>query len=150
MALLFRTKSGGPLPHGLRAAFIASLLLAAGGLLVSATLTAAGLVRAYRSSMRVWIGEGVNQAGLLFFGMLLTILAFAVIVPIGVCLAAVDPQASRLGEVISATGTIGLILAMLVGPVVILVILDRICNHVVADRPGKFGPKVPAVGKWSS
>jgi hypothetical protein len=39
---------------------------------------------------------------------------------------------------------------MLIGSVVILVILDRFSHHVVADRPGKFGPKVPTVGKWNT
>jgi hypothetical protein len=36
------------------------------------------------------------------------------------------------------------------GPVVILLALDRVSRHVIANRPGKFGPKVPTVGKWNS
>jgi hypothetical protein len=36
------------------------------------------------------------------------------------------------------------------GPVVILVVLDQLSRHVVADTPGKFGPKEPTVGKWNS
>jgi hypothetical protein len=29
-------------------------------------------------------------------------------------------------------------------------ILDRISERVIADRPGKFGAKVPTVGKWNA
>jgi hypothetical protein len=36
------------------------------------------------------------------------------------------------------------------GPVAILMILDRIDRRVVAESPGKFGPKVPSVGKWNA
>jgi hypothetical protein len=39
---------------------------------------------------------------------------------------------------------------MFVGPLMILVVLDSISRRVVADRPGKFGPKVPTVGKWNN
>lgn len=35
------------------------------------------------------------------------------------------------------------------GPVVIVLVLDRIGRQVIADCPGKFGPKVPTVGKWN-
>ena len=37
-----------------------------------------------------------------------------------------------------------------VGPLVILLVLDWISRRVIADRTGKFGPKVPTVGKWNS
>ena len=39
---------------------------------------------------------------------------------------------------------------MLVGPFLILIVLDWIGRRVIADRPSKFGPKVPTVGKWNS
>jgi hypothetical protein len=41
---------------------LTSELLWLGGFTASAALTAAGLVRAHRTGMRVWIGEGVNKA----------------------------------------------------------------------------------------
>ncbi len=39
---------------------------------------------------------------------------------------------------------------MFAGPVIILLILDMISRRVIADSPGKFGPKVPTVGKWDA
>lgn len=51
-------------------AFVTALLLMVGGFTLSATLTALGLIAAHRSGMRVWIGEGVNQARTLLLGML--------------------------------------------------------------------------------
>jgi hypothetical protein len=44
----------------------------------------------------------------------------------------------------------GLFGCMFGGPVIILVVLDWFSRRVVADRPGKFGAKVPTVGKWNS
>jgi hypothetical protein len=29
-------------------------------------------------------------------------------------------------------------------------ILDWFARRIIADRPGKYGPKVPTVGKWDS
>jgi hypothetical protein len=45
---------------------------------------------------------------------------------------------------------VGFICCMFVGPVGILLVLDWVSRHIVADQPGKFGPKVPTVGKWES
>jgi hypothetical protein len=53
----------------------------------------------------------------------------------------------------SSGGLAGLLLlfgCLFGSPVVILLVLDRISRRVIADRPGKFGPKVPTVGKWNS
>ena len=36
------------------------------------------------------------------------------------------------------------------GPFIIVLVLDRVSRHVIANRPGKFGPKVSTVGKWNS
>ena len=132
-------------------AFVASLLLLVSGHVLSATLTASGMLRAYRSGMRVWVGEGVNQARVLLLGMLLVVFSFAVLGPLCVCLAASAPTARDAGGVAQITvdvaATLGLTLA---GPIVLLLILDGLSRRIVADRPGKFGPKVPAVGKWDS
>jgi hypothetical protein len=130
---------------------MASLLLCMGGWLLSASLTASGLVRAYRSGMRVWVGEGVNQARTLLLGMLIVGFAVAVLGPMGAWLAAVAPHARDSDDVIRVSLTVGVTFGlMLIGSVVILVVLDWLSHHVVADRPGKFGPKVPTVGKWDS
>ena len=45
---------------------------------------------------------------------------------------------------------LGLFGCMFGGPVIILLVLDWFSRRVVADRPGKFGAKVPTVGKWNS
>jgi hypothetical protein len=109
------------------------------------------MLRAYRSGMRVWVGEGVNQARVLLLGMLLVVFSFAVLGPLGVWLAASAPNARDAGDLAQATvvvaATLGLTLG---GPLVLLLILDWLSRRVIADRPGKFGPKVPAVGKWNS
>ncbi len=143
-AILGRKQS--EIPPGLSA----SLLMFMGGYLLSATLTAAGLVRAYRSGMRVWVGQGMNQARTLLLAMLIVGFAVAVLGPIGIWLAASAPYATNSGDVFRVSATVGATLGLtLVGPFVMLLILDSICGRVVADRPGKFGPKVPAVGKWN-
>ena len=131
-------------------AFVASLLLLVCGHVMAATLTGSGMIRAYRSGMRVWVGEGVNQGRLLLLCMLLVVFTFAVLGPLGVWLAASAPNARDAGDVAQITmvvaATLGLTLG---GPFVLLLILRlRLSRRVVADRPGKFGPKVPAVGKW--
>jgi hypothetical protein len=132
-------------------AFIESLLLCMGGHLLSATFTASGLVRAYRSGMRVWIGEGVNQARTLLLEMLIVGSTVVVLGPLGIWLAASAPVARDNGDVACVIAIVGAMFGfMLFGPFVLLLILDWVCRRVVADRPGKFGPKVPAVGKWSS
>jgi hypothetical protein len=119
-----------------------------GGFAVSSVFTALGLLEAYRSGMRVWIGEGVNQARTLLLGMLIVVFTFGVLGPIAVW--AVDPfprtQDSRGAAIFLMLALFG---CMFAGPVGILVVLDRISRRIIADRPGKFGPKVPTVGKWS-
>ena len=120
-----------------------------GGYLLSATLTAAGLVRAYRSGMHVWVGEGVNQARTLLLAMLIVGFAVAVLGPMCVWLAVGVPHASESGDHVAVELEVMFGL-MFVGPFVMLLILDWVCRRVVADRPGKFGPKVPTVGKWDS
>jgi hypothetical protein len=130
-------------------ALFAAELLWFGGFAASASLTAAGLVKAFRSGMRVWIGEGMNQARTLLLGMLVEGFVFLVLLPI--CLGLVS-LAPRAGDSQSSVLPImlGFYGCMIGGSVLILVVLDWLSRRVVADRPGKFGPKVPTVGKWNS
>ena len=129
-------------------AFMVSLLLCVVGFILSAALTARGLFLAYRSEMRVWVGEGVNRARTLLMAMLIVAFAFLVLGPIGVGLSGHNPR-------VGVSGGDALLMMLMVwgclgaGPVVLLLILDRIARRIIADRPGKFGPKVPAVGKWN-
>jgi len=136
-------------PAELPSSFIAATLFCMFGFTISAVLTALGLLEAYRSEMRVWIGEGVNQARTLLTGMLIVGFAFVAIGPLAVWMTTRFSRATdgRAGETLGLMALLG---CMFVGPVVILLILDGIGRRVIADRPGKFGPKVPAVGKWSS
>ena len=139
------------MPAEMPPAFLASMLLFLGGYSLSAILTAAGLVRACRSGMRVWVGEGVNQARTLLLGMLIVGFAVGVLGPMGVWLAASARNARDSGEVVRVSAAVTAMFGlMFIGPVVMLLILDWLSRRVVADRPGKFGPKVPAVGKWDS
>jgi hypothetical protein len=130
-------------------AFIASSLLAMGGFTVSAALTVLGLLAAFRSGMRIWIGEGVNRARTLLMAMLIVGFLFVVLVPWCIWLVPQFPRATD-----SRGLGLPLVLAFfgfwIVSPVVILLVLDWISRRVIADRPGKFGPKVPTVGKWNS
>ncbi len=130
-------------------ALVSSLLLGMGGFAVSAALTGLGLLAAYRSGMRVWIGEGVNRARTLFLGMLLVMFTFAVLGPICIWLVGRFPRAqdSQVGDL---PAMIFVFAFMFGAPMVILLVLDWIHRRVIADRPGKFGPKVPTVGKWDS
>jgi hypothetical protein len=129
--------------------FVPSMLLCLAGWLLSAVLTFAGLIRAYRSGMRVWVGEGVNQARTLLLAMLMVGFAVAVLGPFGVWLTASAPFARDGDDVVRVILFVGATIAlMLLSPVIMLLILDRLSRRVVADRPGKFGPKVPTVGKW--
>lgn len=127
-------------------AFTAMILWFA-GFTLSAVLTAIGLLMASRSGMKVWIGEGVNQARLLLGAMLIVAFAFLVLGPVCVGLAEAAPRA-REGEanILMIQALVGGVL--IGGAISILVILDRISRRVVADTPGKFGPKVPTFGKW--
>ncbi len=123
-----------------------------GGFAASAALTALGLLAAFRSGMRVWIGEGVNQARTLLLAMLLVGFTTVVLGPMCLFLIRRFPRARD----VDADGSSGLLalfvflFVMFIGPVVILRVLDWFGRRVIADRPGKFGPKVPTVGKWSS
>jgi hypothetical protein len=133
---------------GVPPAFIMSLLLCIAGFILSAFLTARGLLLAYRSEMRVWIGEGVNRARTLLLAMLIVVFAFVVLGPLCVGLSRRFPRASDS----AGDGLLGMLVlwgCLGAGPVVLLLILDRIARRIIADRPGKFGPKVPAVGKWN-
>jgi hypothetical protein len=129
-------------------AFVASMLLCMGGFLVSAVLTASGLLKSYRSGMRVWVGEGVNQARTLLLGMLLVGFTLLVLMPMMLWLIGRIPRASDSRD--DDLALLLMFLGSLIGaPLVILVIVDWLGRRVIADRPGKFGPKVPSVGKWS-
>jgi hypothetical protein len=129
-------------------AFVAALLLVMVGFMLSAGWTAMGLRAAYRSGMRVWIGEGVNRAGTLFLGMLLVGYTLGVLGPICFWLSGQFPRASdsHMDPILASMMFFG---CLLVGPIILLVILDGISRRVIADRPGKFGPKVPTVRKWN-
>jgi hypothetical protein len=118
------------------------------GFIGSAILTAAGLVKAFRSGMRVWIGEGINQARTLMLGMLMVGFTFAVLLPMCFLLSVKAPRAADADKGILPF-LLGLYTFIIGGPVVILIILDWLSRRVVADKPGKFGPKVPTVGKWN-
>ena len=137
------------MPSALIASLIALELLWMGGFSLSAALTASGLLATYRSGMRVWIGEGVNRARTLFMGMLVVGFTFVVLGPICIWLVGQFPRPrdSRAGAL---TGLLALLGCLFAGPVIILLVLDWISRRVIADRPGKFGPKVPTVGKWNS
>jgi hypothetical protein len=129
-------------------ALFASVLLWMSGFTLSAVLTGAGLVKASRTGMRVWIGEGVNQARTLLLGMLIVSFTFIVLGPL--CLGLVGPRPHAGGTPESDLPfLLGLMASMFAGPVAIVLVLDWLSRRVVADRPGKFGPKVPTVGKWN-
>jgi hypothetical protein len=130
-------------------AFIAAMLLWMGGFAVSAALTASGLLKAYRSGMRVWIGEGVNQARTLLLGMLIVGFTAVVLGPMSIWLTGRFPRPSDSRDD-DLWGVLGFLGCTFIGPLVILLVLDWVSRRVVADRPGKFGPKVPTVGKWNS
>lgn len=134
----------GPLP-----AFLTAAMCWLGGFLLSSAWTCWGMATAWRSGMRVWIGEGVNRARTLLLSMLIVSFTFAVLIPWCMILVALAPVAA------SARGEESPILLTMFawifgGPVGILLVLDAVARRVVADRPGKFGPKVPTVGKWDS
>jgi len=135
--------------RGVPAAFIASTLLWMGGFTLSAALTALGLLAAYRSGMRVWIGEGVNQARTLLMAMLIVAFTFVVLGPMCFWLSGRCPRASDSRDDVLPT-LLAIFGCMVAGPVVIVLILDMVSRRVIANRPGKFGPKVPTVGKWNS
>ena len=129
-------------------AFIAAIVLWIVSFTVSATLTASGLLVAYRTGMKVWIGEGLNQARMLLLGMLLAGLALGMMVTmslwiVGRLLHASDGRSNDLFFFI-------LFFGWLFGSFAVLPVLDWLSPSVLSDHPGKFGPKVPTVGKWNS
>ncbi len=128
---------------------LASMFLVMGGFTLSAALTASGLVAAYRSGMRVWIGKGVNQARTLLMAMLIVGFVFVALVPMSLWLSArfpraIDAQPAALPDFLAFCS------CLFVGPLLIVLVLDRISRRIIANRPGKFGPKVPTVGKWNT
>ena len=125
-------------------AFVAPALLWIGGFLTAAVLTAIGLVKAYRSGLRVWIGQGINQARTLMLGMLMIGFVIVVIMPLSFWLS--GPRSFERDHPIPAM--IVAFCLMISGAVAMLITLDWFTRHVVADKPGKFGPKVPTLGKW--
>jgi hypothetical protein len=130
-------------------ACIASVLFAIAGFALSAILTAWGLLAAFRSGMRIWVGEGVNRARALFLGMLLVGSIFVVLVPLCSWMITRNPRAGDgVGDDLAET--LAFFGCWLAGPLGIVLVLDWVCRRVIADRPGKFGAKVPAVGKWNS
>jgi hypothetical protein len=145
VAVLAPGKRGGEVP----AVFPITMFLWAGGFIASAALTASGLFSAYRSGMRVWVGEGVNRARLLLLGMLIVAFTLAVLVPLCVWLS-VHFSLRSPGPDEGLYILLPVFGCLLVGPFWCLWILDRISPHIIADCPSKFGPKVPTVGKWSS
>jgi hypothetical protein len=128
-------------------ALLASLVLWIAGFKLSAALIAAGTLTAYRFGMRVWIGEGVNRARTLLLGMLIAVFTLVVLGPWGLWLVWKAPRANDI-----EAGVFPILLvefgALFGGAVVIVLVVDWLSRRVVADPPGKFGPKVPTVGKW--
>ena len=107
-------------------AFFAALLLAMAGFTASAALTALGLLAAFRSGMRVWIGEGVNQARTLLFAMLIVGFTILVLGPMCVFLAGLIPL-RKDGSDDGLSGWLvafGFFFLMFICPVVILYVLE--------------------------
>jgi hypothetical protein len=128
-------------------AFVAAILSWIASFALSAAWTASGLLAAYRSEMKVWIGEGLSQARLLLLGMLLaglalTMFALTSLWIVGKLLRVSDEKSYDIIFII-----IFICSFFCCGGV--LPLLDWLAPRILADRPGKFGPKVPAVGKWS-
>lgn len=130
-------------------AFVAAIVLWLAGFGASAALTAAGLAKAFRSEMRVWIGQGINQARTLLMCMLIAGFALLVMMPTFVFLPGMLPRpADKPGSgLLFMTGFLGCLFG---APITILVILDFLARRIVAAHPGKFGPKVASVGKGPS
>lgn len=118
------------------------------GSLASAILTAAGLVGALRSGMRVWLGEGVNQARTLLMAMVVVGFTCAVLLPACFYLTnpVVVPARDGRGGSLMAGGLFAFLLGWAVG---LLLLVDWLGRRVLAARPGKFGAKVPTLEKWA-
>jgi hypothetical protein len=152
-AVMFISLFGYPLSHenpAMMQAFATATVSGVGGFMVSAILTALGVLAAYCANMRIWIGEGVNQARALLTAMLIVLFVVAVLGPICVWLAGISPRANDRGSQIQQWLVLSILFgSMFVGSLGILLAVDRIGPRVIAERPGKFGPKVPTVGKWN-
>ncbi len=145
LSVVWRPRHNIP-PNSLPPEGLTAILLWLGAFVSSAILSALGLWKAYRSGMRVWIGEGVNRARMLLLVMLLVGFTLFVLIPWCLGLTVMIPREAGPGNPLPLLLTfLGI---MFVGPVLLLIALDRASRHVVADRPSKFGPKVPTVGKW--
>ena len=134
-------------------AFAAAPLLWMGGFTASALVTGSGLFVAIRHDMRVWIGQGVNQARTLLLTMLIVgftvgVLTVGVLLPLMAALVVTPAPPGPQGEAVPIFPFLFMLVCLLVGPITLLVILDAIARRVIADTPTKFGPKVAAVGKW--
>jgi hypothetical protein len=137
-----RPNRPGPPPE-----FVTAAVCWLGGFLLSAAWTCWGMATAWRSGMRVWIGEGVNRARMLLMSMLIVAFTLAVVIPMCLSLGFIAPAtAYHRGEEVLVL--LMIFLCNFAGPVGILLVLDAIARRVVAALPGKFGPKVPTVGKW--
>ena len=88
-------------------AFFISLLIALCGHVLSAVLTATGVMGAYWADMRIWVGEGVNRARLLLLAMLLVAFTFAVIGP-GCVLLTTSPAPGGVAPVTAPSRSGGL------------------------------------------
>ena len=141
-SVMFVEKGGPP-----TSSFVVAALLVLIGFTVSAFFTALGLLAALQNGMRVWVGEGVNRARGLLLAMLLVGFTAGVLMPALLLMRSIVPR--PVGGTGGALFFGGLVGCMFVAPVIMLLLLDWISRRVVADRPGKFGPKVPTVGKWN-
>lgn len=126
-----------------------AMLLVPCGFLAALTLTAAGLVMALRSGLRIWIGEGMNQARTLLLGLMILLFTVFGIGPLLVLLSANFDRSSGPGMP-AFIAWAGLLAATFAGPIAILIVLDRISRRVLASYPGKYGPKVPSLKKWDA
>jgi hypothetical protein len=98
--------------------------------------------------MRVWIGEGVNRARTLLMAMLVVGFTVVVLGPMSFWMVGRFPRPSnRPGD--DSWGLLAFFGCLFGAPLLILLVLDWVSRRIVADRPGKFGPKVPTVGKWN-
>ncbi len=131
------------------AGFVAAGILGLVSFTVSAVLAASGVWAAYRSGMRVWIGEGANRARTLLLSMLIIGLIYGYILPM--CFWLVSLALDHRGDQnVSAVLFVLCVGSVLIGPLVVLLVLDAIARRVIAETPSKFGKAVSAVGKWST
>jgi hypothetical protein len=133
------------------AALFAALVLVMIGFTASAVVTASGLFVAFRNGMRVWVGEGINRARTLLMAMLLVGFTIGILIPVTMVLGAWAGRGTRIEDEAGPFLLMLVLFGFMFGaPVALLLLLDWISRRVIADRPGKFGAKVPTVGKWSA